>query len=68
MTTGVVTAYFIFPPNFQFDKLSIEKYGRIIRLDNERTAAGCVVEFKTKELSEYFWNNWSFDYKFETND
>lgn len=62
--SGIVTAYFIFPPMFLVNEAEIEKYGKILDITTGN-GVGVKVEFQSKELSDYFWNNWTFDYKFE---
>lgn len=68
ISDGVVTAYFIFPAGFRVDYNKIDDYAIIKKITEDANGLGMIIEFRTNELSDYFWNNWHCNYKFETND
>jgi hypothetical protein len=65
ISNGVVTIFFIFPPNFQINGNAIDKYVERMEVKESDNGIGVEMVFKDKELGEYFWNKWHFNYKFE---
>lgn len=68
-STGLVKASFIFVRgklDLNYDL--IEKYSELTEVKTEMYSTALIVHFKDKEVSQYFWDNWKCDYKFEIDD
>jgi hypothetical protein len=68
ISTGVVTAYFIFPANFELNGEAVDKYATIIEVKQDGNGVGVKIKFNSLEIGNYFWDTWKCNYKFEVND